>query len=224
MSRITLTFDNGPDPDVTPLVLDTLDAFDIKSTFFVLGEKLRDRAWLIERAHEEGHWIGNHTYSHLVPLGMAAEPGIAIREIASTQELIGELAHERRFFRPFGNGGELDARLLNAESVGHLQENGFTCVLWNVIARDWLRPNGWVDQALKLCLAQDHALLVLHDLPTGAMDHLGHFITAAIDAGAVFEQDFPDSCMPIQQGRTTGSIERYVNSGQLPLLNEAFAV
>src|SRR5690606_34539514 len=109
LSRITLTFDNGPDPDVTPAVLDTLKAFDIQSTFFVLGDKLRERSWLMARAHEEGHWIGNHTYSHLVPLGMVAEDGISTREIAKTQDLIGKFAHERRFFRPFGNGGELDA-------------------------------------------------------------------------------------------------------------------
>lgn len=43
MTTITTTFDNGPDPDVTPEVLDTLRRHDIKSTFFVLGDKLRDR-------------------------------------------------------------------------------------------------------------------------------------------------------------------------------------
>src|ERR1700737_3948330 len=105
MTIISTSFDNGPDPDVTPLVLDTLHRHDIKSTFFVIGDKLRDRRKLAERAFAEGHWIGNHTYNHVVPLGMSAESGIATSEIARTQSLIGALAHKRRFFRPLGVGG-----------------------------------------------------------------------------------------------------------------------
>jgi peptidoglycan/xylan/chitin deacetylase (PgdA/CDA1 family) len=52
--RITFLFDNGPDPDVTPQVLDTLRRHDVKATFFVLGDKLRDRRALAARAHAEG--------------------------------------------------------------------------------------------------------------------------------------------------------------------------
>src|SRR6185295_9075586 len=68
---VTLTFDNGPEPDVTPRVLDILKAHDIRTTFFVIGEKLADpaRRRLAVRAHDEGHWIGNHTFTHTVPLG-----------------------------------------------------------------------------------------------------------------------------------------------------------
>ena len=107
MTTITLTFDNGPEPDVTPHVLDTLRRHDIRSTFFVVGEKLRERRHLAERAHADGHWIGNHTYTHRLPLGMNSEPGAAVAEIERTERLIGDLAHPRRLFRPFGNGGQL---------------------------------------------------------------------------------------------------------------------
>ena len=73
MFDLTLTFDNGPEPDVTPHVLDILKAHDIKSTFFVIGEKLADpaRRRLAVRAHHEGHWIGNHTFKHTVPLALS---------------------------------------------------------------------------------------------------------------------------------------------------------
>ena len=54
MPIITMSFDNGPDPGVTPRVLDTLRRHDIRSTFFVLGDKLRDRRGLVERARAEG--------------------------------------------------------------------------------------------------------------------------------------------------------------------------
>src|SRR5215471_1694251 len=105
MTTITLTFDNGPDPEVTPQVLETLARHGLLATFFVVGEKLRDRRGLAERAHRAGHWIGNHTYNHIVPLGLSTAPGRAVAEITRTEALIGELAHPRRFFRPFGGGG-----------------------------------------------------------------------------------------------------------------------
>ena len=76
---VTLTFDNGPEPEVTPGVLDTLAAAGIKATFFVLGHKLAlpGRRALAERAAAEGHWIGNHTYTHSTPLGLCAAPDTA---------------------------------------------------------------------------------------------------------------------------------------------------
>lgn len=210
MTTITLSFDNGPDPDVTPQVLDTLRRHDLKASFFVLGDKLRDRRKLTERAHAEGHWIGNHTFNHIVPLGMSAESGVAVREIADTEALIGALAHERRFFRPFGGGGLLDGRLLNREAFAHLEREAYTCVLWNVIPEDWAHPEGWVERALDLCFARDEALIVLHDLPTGAMRRLDRFIGLAQERGATFRQDFPVACVPLEKGRTIGSIAPYI--------------
>jgi peptidoglycan/xylan/chitin deacetylase (PgdA/CDA1 family) len=211
MTTITLTFDNGPDPDVTPSVLATLRRHAIKATFFVLGDKLRDRRALCEQAHAEGHWIGNHTYNHIVPLGLAAERGIAAAEIARTEELIGDLAHARKLFRPFGGGGLLDNRLLNREAFEHLTANGYTCVLWNAIPEDWAHPTGWVERALAQCFAQEHTVLVLHDLPTGAMQRLDEFITVAKERGAVFSQDFPESCVPIERGKLMGPVENYLS-------------
>jgi peptidoglycan-N-acetylglucosamine deacetylase len=215
MPIITTSFDNGPDPDVTPHVLDTLRRHDIRSTFFVLGDKLRDRRKLVERAHAEGHWIGNHTYNHVVPLGMSAEAGMASGEITRTQELIGELAHDRRFFRPLGGGGggQLDQRLLNDEALKTLVQGRYTCVLWNVVPEDWAYPEGWVERALRLCFEIEHALIVLHDLPTGAMGGLDRFLCAAKDRGAIFQQDFPDACLPVEQGRISRPIEPYVATG-----------
>ena len=210
MTIITMTFDNGPDPDVTPHVLDTLRRHRIKSTFFVLGEKLRDRRGLAERARDEGHWIGNHTYNHIVPLGMSAEAGIAVSEIARTQALIGDLAHERKFFRPFGGGGNLDQRLLNREALDYLRKESFTCILWNVIPEDWARPETWVERGLDLCFQREHSVVVLHDLATGAMRELDRFISAAKDRGATFQQDFPVDCVMLERGKPTRSIDAYV--------------
>jgi peptidoglycan/xylan/chitin deacetylase (PgdA/CDA1 family) len=211
MTAITLTFDNGPDPDVTPHVLDTLKRHGIQSTFFVMGEKMRDRRKLAERAHAEGHWIGNHTFNHIVPLGLSVERGAATSEIERTEDLIGNLAHTRRFFRPLGGGGILDRRLLNREALGYLRDHSYTCVLWNVIPEDWARPQGWVDRALKLSFEKQHALVVLHDLPTGAMHELDRFLTSAKERGASFQQDFPTSCLPIERGKVLKAAEAFVS-------------
>jgi peptidoglycan/xylan/chitin deacetylase (PgdA/CDA1 family) len=211
MPRITLTFDNGPDAEATPQVLDILARRDIRATFFVVGNRLAQPALraLAERAHDGGHWIGNHTFSHDVPLGRRADRDGAREEIGTTQSLIGDLAHARRLFRPFGGGGAIGRHLLNRACLDHLVAGKYTCVLWNAIPGDWKDPEGWIDTALGQCAGLDWSLVVLHDLPTGAMRHLDAFITAATDRGATFVQDFPPDCVPIERGEVVRDVWGY---------------
>jgi len=213
MTTITLSFDNGPEPAVTPLVLDTLARHAIKATFFVIGQKLEtpEGQALIARARREGHWIGNHTYTHTLPLGkLDGDAGVS--EITRTEALIGPLAQPSPLFRPYGEGGILDARVLSPAAVDHLCANGYTCISWNAIPRDWENPAGWVETALSQIAAQDETLLVIHDLPTGAMDHLDDFLTRARATGATFRQSFPASCQLILAGRPTTDIAPYVTT------------
>jgi len=211
---LTLTFDNGPEPGVTPRVLDVLRERGIKTTFFVIGEKLadRERRRLAARAHDEGHWIGNHTFTHSVPLGQQHDTETAEKEIGRTQAAIGDLAHPKRWFRPFGGGGNLDTRLLKPSVVDYLGRNKHSCVLWNAIPRDWDDPDGWTERAVVQCSRQPWTLMVLHDLPTGAMDHLERFLDRAEAAGARFRQDFPPQCVPIRNGAIALPINDYVSS------------
>ena len=211
MFDLTLTFDNGPEPGVTDSVLDTLARHDVRATFFVLGHKLAmpERRKLAERAHAEGHWIGNHTWSHTTPLGMLNDPQETAAEINRTQAEIGALAHPRRYFRPFG-GGNLDRRLLNETALRLLQRERFTCVLWNSLPRDWEDADGWVARAMMQAVAQPWTLMVLHDMPTGAMKHLDRFLGEARDRGAVFRQDFPPACVPVLEGEVVAPVDGYV--------------
>lgn len=206
MFDLSLSFDNGPEPTVTPGVLDTLLREDVRATFFVIGTKLMQARELSVRAHEEGHWLGNHTWSHTIPMGLRPEPNAAEMEIGRTEVALGDLRRPERLFRPFagkGHGGALGPTMLNAATVSYLERGSFTCVLWNVIAREWERPNDWVNAAVELCAAQPHALIVLHDLPNGAMSHLARFIDAVRARGGRFRQDFPASVVPIQRGVRT---------------------
>jgi len=207
--KVTLTFDNGPWPGVTEQVLDTLAARHLRSTFFVVGNELRKSRPLAERAVAEGHWIGNHTMTHSVPLGDGADP---VEEIEATQALIGDLAHASRWFRPFGRGGVLDDRLLSADAVAHLQQGGYSCVLWNSVPRDWEDPSAWIERALVDVESNDWTVVVMHDLPTGAMDHLPRLLDELDARGAEIVQDFPDACVPIRNGQITGDLTDLVKS------------
>ena len=215
MLDLTLSFDNGPTPDVTPLVLDVLARRGVKATFFVIGEKLSrpgHRA-LAARAHAEGHWIGNHTFSHSLPFGlMAAQDANA--EFDRTQAAIGALAHPQRLFRPYGQGGNLDHRLLSRPVLAHLAARRATIVLWSALPRDWQDPDGWVARALDQAAAQpaheSWSLMVLHDLPTGAMDHLDRFLGLVAQRGGRVRQEFPPECMPMVEGRLVRPIDAYL--------------
>jgi peptidoglycan/xylan/chitin deacetylase (PgdA/CDA1 family) len=205
---LTLSFDNGPTEDVTPRVLDVLARRGVRTTFFVIGEKLAQAGnrKLAERAHAEGHWIGNHTWSHSVPFGLM-EAGAAVAEFDQTQNAIGALVHPHRFFRPYGQGGNLDKRLLSRAVVDHIARAQATIVLWSALPRDWEDAEGWVDRALSQVAARPWSLMVLHDLPTGAMRHLDRFLALVADRGGRIRQDFPPDCLPMVDGQMKFEID-----------------
>jgi len=205
MADLALTFDNGPDPQTTPGVLDVLARRGIRATFFVVGAQLARHRELAERAHAEGHWIGNHTYTHAAPLGVQ-DATTARAEIERTQALLGELAHPDRLFRPMGGGGRLDRRLLSRAALELLTAGRYSLVLWDRLPRDWQDPRGWVERAL----AQDGSVMVLHDLPTGAMDRLPEFLDRAADAGIAFTQDLRP-CTAIERGVPVRPLDGLVN-------------
>lgn len=205
--KVTLTFDNGPS-ETTGEVLDVLGSYGIRSTFFVVGSQLRQpgaRA-LTERAAAEGHWIGNHTLTHTVEFGDSDDPGLPAREIGDNQDLINELAHPDKLFRPAAGGGILDRRLFSRDAIDYLQQHRYTCVLWNCVPHDWDEPDTWVQRALADVTSRAWSVVVIHDLPTGAMAHLPEFLDGLDKRDAEIVQEFPDACVPIRNGRRTGPL------------------
>lgn len=215
MKKITLTFDNGPEPDVTPLVLDCLAAHNIKSTFFVLGERVGDplRAGFARRALNEGHRVGNHTYSHRTPLGDLSREA-ALDEFDRTEaaldglDALGERCH--RLFRPYGGRGTVGPHLLHPAVVERMESGGHTCVLWNVVPGDFRYPDDWPQRALEACRAHEWSLVVLHDIYTSTLAHLDSFIRLLKDEGYEFAQDYPPECTPIVNGRVALPLEGIV--------------
>ena len=119
-------------------------------------------------------------------------PEAANAEFDRTQNAISFLLHPQRFFRPYGQGGNLDQRLLSRPVLDHLEQARATIVLWSALPRDWQDPDGWVERALDQCAAIPWSLMVLHDLPTGAMGHStassGSWPTAAAASGRSFRR------------------------------------
>lgn len=217
MKRLTLSFDNGPSLEVTPEVLDLLARHRLKTTFFVCGKNIlaEPQRSILIRAKQEGHWLGNHTFSHTIQLGTSDDPDIPVKEIGRTQELLGDLVEAGRLFRPYGGGGVIGRRLLSPGALEFLLKGQYTCVLWNSVPRDWEDPAGWPKRAIRDIKSRDWTLLVLHDLPTGAMQQLPRFLDLVQEADVEITQSFPENCVPIRRGQIVAKIDHIVSS-QVP--------
>jgi peptidoglycan/xylan/chitin deacetylase (PgdA/CDA1 family) len=97
---VALTFDDGPEPVVTPRVLDLLERAGARATFFVIGERAAREPGLVRAIAERGHAVGNHTWSHPKSFALLS-PGKVAAELDRTQELIESLTGTApAFFRP----------------------------------------------------------------------------------------------------------------------------
>lgn len=157
--KIALTFDDGPHPKYTLKLLDGLKERNVKVTFFIIGENAKNNPDVIKRIYEDGHTIGNHTFSH-VQLTCISEDR-AIKEITDTNNLIKELTGtEPKYIRPpYG---------LYSDALK--RETNLTPVLWNVDPRDWsvLNTKSVVNHVVKR--AKDRDVILLHDIFDTSVD------------------------------------------------------
>lgn len=127
--KIALTFDDGPHPIYTPLILDILNEYGIKATFFMVGENVKLYPDIAMRVLNEGHEIGNHTYSH--PHLVNMNYGTLLDEVLECEDEIFKLSeYKPRLFRP--PGGILGENILKAS-----EKLEYNVILWNVDTRDW---------------------------------------------------------------------------------------
>jgi peptidoglycan-N-acetylglucosamine deacetylase len=210
--RVTLTFDNGPTPNVTPGVLDALARRHIAATFFLVGDRLADeraRA-LMRAAHAAGHQIGNHTLTHSVPLGELSDPILAAHEIEETQVRLGDCAHPEKLFRPFGRSGRIGPHLLSRAALSLLLDGRYCCVLWTSVPGDWRDPQGWVERCVDDVGTRDWSVVVLHDVANSCLPRLPELFTRLDDIGVEYRQDFPDSVVLTRAGREVSMSEAYL--------------
>ncbi|MEO8587780.1 MAG: polysaccharide deacetylase family protein [Flavobacteriales bacterium] len=117
-----LTFDDGPIPEVTPWVLDTLAAHDAKASFFVIGRNAAANPEILARIKAEGHSVGNHTWDHCN--GWNTNTFVYLRNVMRCQHLTGT----RLFRPPYGRLTRGQARALGAR---------FNVVMWEVLSADF---------------------------------------------------------------------------------------
>jgi peptidoglycan/xylan/chitin deacetylase (PgdA/CDA1 family) len=96
--------------------------------------------------------------------------------------------------------------------VRFLRDGRYACVLWNSVPRDWEDPTGWPARALDDVARQDWTLLVLHDVPTGAMDALPRFLESALAQGLEIVRELPPSCVPIRDGAVALPLDGLVST------------
>jgi peptidoglycan-N-acetylglucosamine deacetylase len=153
--RVYLTFDDGPDPEWTPRVLDALEQAKAKATFFAVGQQAQRLPDLIRRVHDAGHAVGNHTFSHRHPWFMSQQTARAqVRDGANAISDV--LGVAPRCYRP-PHGRQRACMSDEAKRCGE------QIVLWDVSAVDW-GPLGVVDSIEKrLNAVKGGDIVLMHD-------------------------------------------------------------
>lgn len=199
--RIALTFDDGPEPSTTPRVLEVLAEHNAPATFFVLGSQVEQNPETYRQIVEQGHLVGNHTYTHR---NMSSVSASSVRdELASTEESMTRLGPEPKFMRfPYG-AADCQATQI-AESMDYRVTG------WHIDSADWCfsQPTGGVghcsestfgsmsdahrDDMISYVMAQARrtqgGVLLMHDIKSFTAAKLDRLLTRLQNAGFEFVQ------------------------------------
>lgn len=150
--KVALTFDDGPDAEYTPLLLDGLAERGVKVTFFVIGKQAEAQPELMDRIVKEGHLIGNHTYNHVDIRHMTESA--AVEELLKANEIISKYTGEEPCFMrpPFGSGSDKIEKKMEMIQV-----------LWTIDTMDWACKN-----EAKICSTvykeiEENSIILMHD-------------------------------------------------------------
>lgn len=161
-----LTFDDGPVPEVTPWVLDTLDRYGVKATFFLVGDNVRRHPELLEDIRRRGHSYGNHTMHHMQ--GMKVSFHSYLRDITEADALIGS-----PLFRP--------PHGLMSWRQGRAIKRHYNVVMYDVVTRDY-NPALSGERVLATVrrAVRDGSVIVFHD-SLKAADRMRYALPRAIE-------------------------------------------
>ena len=153
--KIALTFDDGPHPRYTPQILDILDEFGIKATFFVIGINAANYSETVAEVIKRGHEIGNHTYTH--PHVSSVDSHKLKAEIEKCESTIfGITDYKTKLFRP--PEGMIDTDVRNV-----VYSLDYKLILWNIDTRDWAHtsPENIAENIIKNISPGD--IILMHD-------------------------------------------------------------
>ena len=183
VKELYLTFDNGYEQGYTGKILDVLKEKQVPAIFFVTGHYIRTEPELLKRMAQEGHLIGNHSWSHPDMSQISAER--IQKELNQVKDEVKALTgqKEMRYLRaPRG--------IFNGQSLAVSQGLGYTNVFWSVAYRDWepKHQKGW-EYAYKNVMAQLHpgAVILLHSVSKDNTEALAKIIDDAKSKGYQFK-------------------------------------
>ncbi|MFR8549013.1 MAG: polysaccharide deacetylase family protein [Lachnospiraceae bacterium] len=170
--QIALTFDDGPHPRFTKLLLDGLAQRKVPATFFVVGKNIPGNEELIRRMDQEGHLIGNHTYDHVKISDMGAAQ--ACEQVEKTSALVREITgKDTEFVRPpFGEWNKD-------------MECSFTMipVLWSIDPLDWTTENTALIEERILSDAEEGDIILMHDYYQSSVDAALDVVDVLLEQG-----------------------------------------
>ena len=155
-NKVYLSFDDGPIPEVTPWVLDQLNAYNAKATFFCIGENIKKHPEIFQRIISEGHTFGNHTFNHLKGTETASEK--YIQNVDAFEKSIQNLKIQKsNLFRPpYGKITRNQSKIL--------QKKGYKIDMWDLLSYDWDKDIS-PEKCLQIVLQniQPGSIVVFHD-------------------------------------------------------------
>ena len=157
--KIAITFDDGPHPKNTKRILDVLDKYNIKSTFFVVGVNVKNYPSALDQIVKNGHEIGNHTYSHSVLKSMSSDR--IKKEIIDTEDALNDASVlAPKLLRP--PCGLYDNKLLEVA-----KSKDYKIVLWTIDTKDWEHRS--VDEIVNKVLGNIKSgdIILFHDYISG---------------------------------------------------------
>lgn len=153
--KLFLTFDDGIDPAYTPLLLDLLNQYNIKATFFILASSVENNPEILQRMKKDGHLIGCHSYNHKNQILLS--PISLKKDFEKSIKIFKDKGIDIKFYRPpWGHVRPLGIYLAKT--------NNLKTILWNVIVQDW-EKNTTSDILCNKIINKTHgnAVFCLHD-------------------------------------------------------------
>jgi len=197
--RIAITFDDGPHPIFTPIIVDTLRSYNAKATFFVLGNRIGDYPDVARHVLSEGHMIGNHSFSHPQLSRMSTEE--ILNEVIRTQNIIENATGFTPFLMRPPFGAINDTVLTTAQ---------MPMILWSIDSEDWIYKDPDYIVNYVLDHAFDGAIIRLHDTLPNTTQAIGPMVEGLISAG--YELVTVDKLLGITKDSAINNIRSFSRS------------
>lgn len=213
--RVALTFDDGPNPETTPQVLDILKQYGVKATFFINGKRVTNDAAraVLARIKNEGHILANHSQGHLNLKTVSSAK--MQEEVTKTHEVILAAGVTPRYFRfPFGSA--------TCGAIDFVEGLGYAVTGWHIDSADWCYaasssgycapstfryvPDGFRSDMVGYTMSQvkskNGGILLFHDIHQNTASHIGEIIQKLVDGGFSFVNLDDTATFPLLNGQT----------------------